>query len=78
MSCSVDSLSELEHVGGAVKIAPQDLAVIGVYTTSEGLLTSVVKEGDTSCAKNKSQGTLVESNVIISVEKSRVIMVINK
>jgi len=78
MSGSVDSLSEFEHVGGAVKVAPQDLAVIRVNTASEGLLTSVVKEGDTSCAKNKSQCTLVESNVIISVEESRVIMIINK
>jgi hypothetical protein len=78
MSGSVNSLSELEHVGSAVKVAPQDLAVIGVYTASEGLLTSVVEEGDTSCTKNKSQGTLVESNVIISVEESRVIMIINK
>jgi len=78
LSGSVDSLSELEHVGGAVKVAPEYLAVIGIVTTSEALLTSVVEERDTSCAKSKSQGTLEESNVAISVEESSVIMVINK
>ena len=78
MSGSVDGLCELEHIGGAVKVAPQDLSVIGVDTASEALLTSIVEEGDASCAKNKSQGALVESNVIKSVEESRVVMVINK
>jgi hypothetical protein len=78
LSGSVDSLSELEHVGGAVKVAPQYFAVIGIVTTSEALLTSVVEEGDTSCAKSKSQGTLEESYITISVEESSVIMVINK
>ena len=53
MSGSVDSLSELEHVGGAVEIAPQDLAILRIVTTSEALLTSIVEEGDTSCAKSK-------------------------
>ena len=78
MSGSVDSLSELEHVGGAVEIAPQDLAILRVVTTSEALLTSVVEEGDTSCAKSKCQCALEESNVAVSVEESSVIMVINK
>jgi hypothetical protein len=78
MSGSVDSLSKLEHVGGAVKVAPKYLAIIGVITSSEALLTSVVVEGDTSCAKCKSQCTLEESNVTISMEESSVIMVINK
>jgi hypothetical protein len=78
MSSSVDCLSKFEHVWGAVKVAPKYLAIIGVITSSESLLTSVVEEGDTSCAKCKSQGTLEESNVTISVEESSVIMVINK
>ena len=65
MSGSIQSLSELEHVGRAVKVAPKDLTVVGVGTASEGLLTSVVEEGDTSCAKSKSQGTFEESNVLI-------------
>ena len=78
MPGSIQSLSELEHVGRAVKVAPKDLTVIGVGTASEGLLTSVVEEGDTSCAKSKSQGTLEESNVTICIEESWVIMVINK
>jgi hypothetical protein len=78
LSGSVDSLSKLEHVGSPVKVAPKDLAIVGIITSSEALLTSVVEEGDTSCAKCKSQGTLEESNITVSVKESSIIMIINK
>jgi hypothetical protein len=78
MPGSIQSLSELEHVGRAVKVAPKDLTVIGVGTASEGLLTSVVEEGDTSGSKSEGKGALEESLVRLRVQEAGVVMIVHK
>jgi hypothetical protein len=48
LSSAVEGLCELEEIWVAVEVAPNDLSVIGIISTWEALLRSIVEEGDTS------------------------------
>ena len=51
MTCLVQSLNELEEVGGAVEVPVHNFSVKRVVTTCKTLLTSVIEEWDASCCQ---------------------------
>lgn len=74
----VDCLGELEDIVSAIEVAPHDFSVVGIVTTSEALLTTIVEEGDTSGSQRESKGSFEHSLVSVSIEEASVVMVVNE
>jgi hypothetical protein len=75
---TIDCLSKLENVVVSVEVSPHNFSVIRIITTSKALFTTIIVEGDTSCCKCKSQSTLEESLISITIKESSVIVIVNK
>ena len=78
LSGFVEGLGELEEIRCPIEVPPHDLSVVGVVATCEALLTSIVKEGDTSGSKSEGKGALEESLVRLRVQEAGVVMIVHK
>ena len=58
LSCAVDSLSELVEVRVFIEVAPEDLTIVRIISTSKPLLATVVEERDTSSSEREDQSAL--------------------
>lgn len=74
----VDGGGHLVDVRGGVHILPEGLSVVGVVAAGVGLLTAIVVERDALPSEGEGQCTLEHSCVVVLVQESSVVVVVNE
>lgn len=78
LSGRVDSADLLVEIAGGVHVLPEGLTVLGIVTTTVILLTTVVNERNTLGGEREDDSSGEVSMVVVGVEESGVIVVINE
>lgn len=69
-----------ERIHGAIgdHISPESFAILGIVSTSVLLFSSVVDDGNTLTSKDVGDGILVQLEIILAVEETGIVVVINE
>jgi hypothetical protein len=78
LSCSVNSRSESIDVRAGIHVLPEWLSVLWIVSASVSLLTTIVVEWDTSWSKGEEESILEHSLVVVLVQESSIVVVVDE